>query len=415
MSSRSIPPRRVYFEPAGRVHSAHRELISYPPPGYEFVMTDNLWDRAMKVAVMSDVALFGLSIVLSKLLPVALLKALLEKVFRTPPREASLTYSYNHPVFREEPWVVNVEWVNMLAGFDMKHLRRFAGVFQRSFASENCKRILTWCEPARQSILRNLDCRQFEEKIEVVPLAVHSKQFARTPNEDRVRLLFVGSANTLKGFGTRCLPSAFAYDFYTKGGQEVLDAFVRLKGRYPKLELVMRARVPPAVRHRFEAVPGIKFIDEILSWQELEGEFTSADIFLFPCHQITPWGVILDAMSYGLPVVTTDVFGNSELVEDGKTGFLVKPSEAVPYYDDHEAFVPSLVTPRRGEFLKAVRRVDPRVVDDLVAKTSLLVEDEERRRRLGNAGRREVDQGKHSIKARNKQLKAIFDEAIGEP
>ncbi len=397
------------------MHTAHWELIRHPPSGYEFVTTDNLWDRTVKVATKSDVALYVLSILLSRLLPIALLKARLEKVFRAPPPGTGLTYAYNHPVFRKEPWVVNVEWVHMLAGFEMKHLRRFARTIERLFASDHCKGILTWCEPARQSILRNLDCRQFEGKIQVVPLAVHSKRFTRTPKEDRVRLLFVGSANSLRGFATGRLPSAFAYDFYAKGGQEVLESFVRLRGRYPQLELVMRTRIPPAVRRQFEGVPGLKLIEEILPWEELEGEFTSADIFLFPCHQITPWGVILDAMSYELPVVATDVFANSELVENGKTGFLVKPSETVPYYDDSVAFIPSMVTPRRGEFLRAIHRVDPRVVDDLVAKTSLLIEDEALRRRMGKAARREVDQGKHSIETRNRKLKAIFDEAIGEP
>jgi len=138
----------------------------------------------------------------------------------------------------------------------------------------------------------------------------------------------------------------------------------------------------------------------------LEQEFKFADIFLFPAHT-TPAMVILEAMSYELPVITTDVRANSELVEDGKTGFLIKKSEKVPYYIDD--FVPNWGTP---EFDNAIRTVDLKVVQELVEKTSILIEDRELRRKMGKAGRKEVETGKFSIERRKEKLKRIFDEAI---
>ena len=411
MLPRSIPTRRVYFEPAGRIHSAHRELMRHPPAGYEFVSGGGAWDRLTAVPTKSDLVIHNLPVIASKLLPVPLLKAWLESVLTKPPQGAALTYAYNHPVFRKEPWVVNVEWAHMLAGFEVRQLRRYRGIIERLLASPYCRRIITWCEGARRSILANLDGRGFAHKIELVPIAVHAKRFTKVYGEDRVRLLFVGSANAPRGAVSSRLPGTYLYDFYQKGGQEALETFARLKPGHPRLEMVMRAAVPPELKRKYGSLSGLRILEEVLPWQQLQEEFQAADIFLFPSHQVPPWGVILDAMSYELPVVTTDVYSNPELVEHGKTGIVVAASAAVPYYEEGDTWIPSVVTGRRREFNRAIRRVDPQVVDRLAAAVAGLIGDADRRRALGRAARREVEGGRHSIARRNGKLKKIFDEA----
>ena len=64
--------------------------------------------------------------------------------------------------------------------------------------------------------------------------------------------------------------------------------------------------------------------------------------------------------------------------------------------------------------MKSIKTIDSKVVEDLVEKTSILIENEELRRKMGRAGRQEIETGKFSIKKRNKKLKRIFDEAIGD-
>jgi glycosyltransferase involved in cell wall biosynthesis len=59
------------------------------------------------------------------------------------------------------------------------------------------------------------------------------------------------------------------------------------------------------------------------------------------------------------------------------------------------------------------RGPDINVIKELVEKTSIFIEDERLRRRMGIAGRREIEAGKFSIKRRNEKLKRIFGEAIG--
>jgi glycosyltransferase involved in cell wall biosynthesis len=128
----------------------------------------------------------------------------------------------------------------------------------------------------------------------------------------------------------------------------------------------------------------------------------NADIFLFPGY-ITPALTILDAMGYELPVIATNWRGNYEMVENGETGFLIRS----PF-----GLKPDLpLTHEQKEVLYA-RGPDMRVVKELAEKTSILIEDQKLRRRMGSAGRREIETGKFSIKRRNGKLKKIFDEAI---
>ena len=138
----------------------------------------------------------------------------------------------------------------------------------------------------------------------------------------------------------------------------------------------------------------------------MEDEFKSADIFLLPAHN-TPFSGFLDAMSYELPVVTIDAWANSEIVEDGKTGFVVRRSEKIPYYVEN--FIPNFGSSR---FQQAIRTPDPQVVGELVEKVSILIDYPQLRKRMGKAGRWEVEEGRFSIERRNRQLKQILDEAF---
>lgn len=55
---------------------------------------------------------------------------------------------------------------------------------------------------------------------------------------------------------------------------------------------------------------------------DIDPYVASADVFLLPSEQESFGLAALEAMAYGLPVVATDIGGISELVEQGKSGYL---------------------------------------------------------------------------------------------
>lgn len=382
--------RRVYLEPVWKLHSLYREYVDFPPDGYEFVTLQPITAGLMKLLSRAS-ASYSLRAQLSRVMPLNLIKSYLDSLRTTPP-EVDLTFGCEHLVFRKEPWVVDVGCFMNFVGGDYQRLERYKRIIGRTLASPWCKRILCWSEFAKEALLRNLDGKRFEHKIEVIPLATRRRDFVKNYEDGKIRLLFVNSANILGQFDV-------------KGGKEVLEAFALLARRYENVELTLRSDLPVELKRRWQGVRGLRIIDEVVPWSQLEQEFMSADIYVMPTY--TSIGAsILEAMSYELPVITTNVYFQPEVVEDGRTGLLVEKSQQVPWHVNGS--VPN--DPLHPSFLRAIQTVDHRLVERLVEKVGVLIENPEVRRNMGAAARWEVEHGKFSIERRNERLKRILDE-----
>ena len=386
--------KKVYLDVAGKMHSLYNELILYPPMGYQIVTQGNSWDKVTSASCKMDGIYSFQQNIMNRIVPVNLAKAYLER-FKKPPKGTDLTYATGHLVFRKEPWVVDLEFVTQLSGYNLKHFKRYKKLIENVLSSDYCKKIICWTEAGKKTVIGNMNCQRFEDKVETVPLAVHKKNFSKNYNEkEKIKLLFVGSAN---------IPG----EIEINGGKEVMEAFVQLNKIYDNIELVVRSDIPQYLKVKYGKFDNLKTIENIIPWQQLEYEFKSSDIFLFPAHT-TPGMVILDAMSYELPVITTDVWANPELVNDGKTGFVIKKSDMIQYYTEN--FIPNWSAP---ESLKTIKKITAQeVVKELVEKTSILIEDENLRKEMGKAGRQEIENGEFSIEKRNEKLKRVFDEAV---
>src|SRR5690606_27319039 len=59
--------------------------------------------------------------------------------------------------------------------------------------------------------------------------------------------------------------------------------------------------------------------------REVGNYLASFDVFILPSNREGIGAVLLDAMSFGLPVVASRVAGLPEIVRDGRNGLLVAP------------------------------------------------------------------------------------------
>lgn len=418
---RRVPrPLRVHFSATpGRVHNLYSEYTDHPPEGVEFVLPGpgqtgyvppkGQDDAPPAIAAVQRSTLFRRIYrpVLQHALGGLGVRERAAKL-KGEPRPWDVYHAVGgvHPY--PEPWVVSFESALDFFGFaaEPRHevedagARRYA---RRKLLSRHCRKLMPWTDAARRSVLATFPdvADALDAKTEVVPLALRAGPEPPPRDADparRPRILFVGSKN-------------FPQDFIpNKGGNLALEAFAELRARGHDVDMVVRALVPDTYRARFEGTPGLRIVDGMLTDAELRALYHESDVFLFPGHH-TPGMVILEGMRAGLPVVALDVWANREIVSDGRTGLLVPPPAHVPYLTRTGA--PNWS--HDPEFLDAVQRDTGPTVRALADALGRLLKDPALRRRMGDAGRAEVRDGRFSIARRNAALRRIYEEAAGAP
>jgi len=120
---------------------------------------------------------------------------------------------------------------------------------------------------------------------------------------------------------------------HKKGFEDLLNAFKLLtsKQRYDSLYLIVAGDGPLKTRlHSLTQELGLNSRVLWVGWQNDPGLFYSlADIFVCPSRIETMGNVILEAWSYGLPVLATKTPGALELIQDGSNGLLAPIGEPV--------------------------------------------------------------------------------------
>lgn len=387
--------KHVYLEPGWQLPASYDELRANPPAGYQFFIRPAPLAPAIRWGGQLPFVRRVLTPRLQEAgVPVHLLKSLTDR-FRPAPRGTDVTYAVNHLVLRPEPWILdlNCELPAILVGPE-RRFDWYRGVVERALRSPHCRKIFARVEAGKRSLAAACG-EEVGSKTEVVYWSVPKQRFTKAFTNGRVRLLFVGSVN---------IPGQFEL----KGGREALEAYLLLRKRYDHLEMTVRSDMPASLKRRYGGVPGLTILDEAMPRPQVEREYRAADIFVQPGH-VTPGMAFLEAMSYELPVVTTDVWGNGEMVRDGETGFLVPKSSLGPDFEGDRLYA------RSRRFERVLRNVDPRMVSALAEKLSILIDDAELRRRMGRAGRHEIERGTFSTARRNARLKRLLDEATAVP
>jgi glycosyltransferase involved in cell wall biosynthesis len=116
----------------------------------------------------------------------------------------------------------------------------------------------------------------------------------------------------------------------SKGIEDLLAAFVHLAEKYKKMELRIAGNFAPTYKEdlikKMELVPfgpRVKFLGH-LDRKEMLREYSETDVFVFPSYFETSPNVIMEAMSVGLPIVSTFAGGIPDMITNEKNGLLVK-------------------------------------------------------------------------------------------
>ncbi len=280
-----------------------------------------------------------------------------------------------------------------IAGYNYEFFKRNKNEIERQLSSRLCKKIICTNTPSLIYMKNNFSKRVSEKctlvrtGIKKQPLYLLSKK-----NKSVVKLLFVGSTTN-------------SQDFYSKGGLETVELFEKIAHKR-NVMLTIRCRVPQEIADRIIKNKKITLIEKEISKDELQRLYLDSDIFLLPGHHYHLM-VMLEAMSYGLPIVALDSYAFSDYVIDDYNGFLIKKSQNIRGYT--EPSYPCNV--RSKKFLAEIKNIDKKVIDELCNKVTLLIDNKSLREKYGKNSRKLIST-RFSIKLRNTKLKNIFDKAL---
>lgn len=151
-------------------------------------------------------------------------------------------------------------------------------------------------------------------RIEVVPNGVRLPdiQALGQPRDREPSVLFVGDLIRAKG----------VYD--------LLHAFARIAGRFPRLELTCAGGGEMEALRRLAAEHGLQQRVACRGWlgpDRLRAELAGASVFVLPSYAEGMPMALLEAMSWGLPVIATPVGGVPQVIEHEENGLLVGPGD----------------------------------------------------------------------------------------
>jgi glycosyltransferase involved in cell wall biosynthesis len=134
-----------------------------------------------------------------------------------------------------------------------------------------------------------------------------------------------------------------------KGPQYLALAAARIARIDPSVQFVFAGGVTPAAAEQLRA-PNIELLGH-LSRERMGAEFLRADILAFPSLAEGSAGVVLEAMSAGLPIVATREAGVD--FRDGESGIVVPPADS----DALAAAILAIVgdRPRRDAMARSAR------------------------------------------------------------
>lgn len=115
-----------------------------------------------------------------------------------------------------------------------------------------------------------------------------------------------------------------------KGIYYLIEASSSILAEYPELKFIIVGQTPKDTVKRCKRLGVDKnfYFHGVISPQKIQGLYAQADIFVLPSIAEGLGVTIIEAMSYGIPVVASDVGGIKDLIENGKNGLLVQPRDS---------------------------------------------------------------------------------------
>ncbi|MGC9079387.1 MAG: glycosyltransferase family 4 protein [Nanopusillaceae archaeon] len=241
-------------------------------------------------------------------------------------------------------------------------------IMLKILSRKNIKKILPWTYASYYSFPDKIR-KILKEKFEVVYPAVPRPKVKKLKH-DKLTVLFIGRY------------------FYAKGGLYALKLFEKLKKEYDIRTILISMTIPDSLYNKYSKI--IEIYKSVSSEKLYDEIYPSTDILFYPGFSDSFGFAFVEALSYGIPIITYDGFSRREIIEDGKEGFVID----------------------KIEDKKIMFKINEKLFNEFYEKIKELIDNPSLLKEFSRNAYKKYEE-KFSIEVRNKKLKEIYEEAIG--
>lgn len=239
-------------------------------------------------------------------------------------KEGDILFTYGTLLITNKPYCVYLETGLSFYNYDLGIGRHpIARLIVSLLAMHaNCHKIIFLSEAAKKSFFSSLWYPKFvqqrlEKKMTVIyPLPL----IETTPHPPKT---FPGTLKILS-----------VGMFYMKGGIELVKAFERLQQQYPNIELTIITPLHTVKQTDIDwvkSIPHIRLQDAVLGAEEMRALYRDHHVFCLPTYRDGFGLVLIEAVAHGMPLIITDQYATSEMVDEGKNGFVFRHHPLLDY------------------------------------------------------------------------------------
>jgi len=221
------------------------------------------------------------------------------------------------PILTKKNWIYTPAEYSGTANFSLLGLPlpRFIrlNLVEHLLSKDNFKKLVFKSHAGLQTLYDYGNCKNEKiiDKATVVYPAIQTRSRNITPREKK-KILFSG-------------------DFFRKGGAHIVDVFYELHSDFPFLELQLccdshlhtnNVKLREEYLTKIHKHPNIS-IGKVTRKEMLEVVLPNTDVFVSPTYMETFGFAILEAMSFGIPVIASNVFAIPEIINNNKDGIML--------------------------------------------------------------------------------------------
>jgi len=235
-----------------------------------------------------------------------------------------LVFTYGCLLFTNKPYCVYIENGISIYKYDSVIAKNPIAKAITSFLikRKQCKKLIFMSETAQKSFLSSVKYSKKtiaaikSKSAQCYPLIMRKSDPSAKKFSGQIKLLFTGT-------------------FYMKGGIEVVNAFEKLKKKYPNFSLTIITQIQALAKKDLERIKNIEGIDIFnakFNIDQMNEFYRTHDIFILPSYRDSFGMILVEVMSLGMPVIATDQYATSEMITNGYNGFLY-PNHPLKDYD----------------------------------------------------------------------------------